>query len=164
MHAYTTAGWENFFVAEVGAAAALAGLLFVAVSINLTRILTFPQLPGRAAETVLILIGVLVTASLGLVPGQSARALGAEVLVVGTIVWAYPMSLQLRSARGPSMPPGAMAIRVVSHQLATAPMFVAGLSLPAHRGGGLYWLVPGTILSFSVALLNAWVLLVEIQR
>jgi hypothetical protein len=164
MHAYTTAGWENFFVAEVGASAALAGLLFVAVSINLTRILSFPQLPGRAAETVLILIGVLVNASLGLVPGQPPRVLGTEMLVVGAIVWAYPMSLQLRTARGPSMPPGAMMIRVVSHQLATVPMFFAGLSMLARWGGGLYWLVPGTILSFSVALLNAWVLLVEIQR
>jgi hypothetical protein len=44
------AGWDNFFVAEVGAAAALSGLLFVAVSINLTRILAIPHLPARAAE------------------------------------------------------------------------------------------------------------------
>jgi modulator of FtsH protease len=53
MHAYSTAGWDSSFVAEVGAPAALAGLLFVAVSINLTRILQFPQLPGRAAETLI---------------------------------------------------------------------------------------------------------------
>ncbi len=41
-------GWENFFVAEVGASAALAGLIFVGVSINLNRILSLPRLPDRA--------------------------------------------------------------------------------------------------------------------
>jgi modulator of FtsH protease len=164
VHAYTTAGWDSFFVAEVGAAAALAGLLFVAVSINLTRILSFPQLPGRAAETLIILVGVLVNSTLGLIPDQPPALLGAEIVVVGLAVWAYPISLQVRTARAPGMPKGAMMIRVVSHQLATLPMFLAGLSLVARWGGGLYWLIPGTIFSFSTALINAWVLLVEIQR
>jgi hypothetical protein len=39
--------WANFFVAEVGAAAAPSGLIIVAISINLQRILSFPQLPDR---------------------------------------------------------------------------------------------------------------------
>ncbi len=31
-------------------------------------------------------------------------------------------------------------------------------------GGGLYWVVPATVLGFGGAVLNAWVLLVEIVR
>jgi modulator of FtsH protease len=77
------ADWSNFFVAEVGAAAALSGLLFVAVSINLTRILAIAHLPDRAAETLYVLLGVLVVASFGLVPGQSQTALGFEVTGTG---------------------------------------------------------------------------------
>lgn len=49
MHGYVTDGWTGLFFAEVGASAALAGLLFVAISINLDRILTGPGLPGRPA-------------------------------------------------------------------------------------------------------------------
>jgi hypothetical protein len=56
MNPYTAAGWDNFFVAEAGASAALAGLLFVALSINLQRIMSLPTLPGRAAEGLVSLI------------------------------------------------------------------------------------------------------------
>ena len=58
MHAYSTAGWESLFVAEAGASAALAGLLFVAISINLERILQGTGLPGRAGEAIVLLVAV----------------------------------------------------------------------------------------------------------
>jgi hypothetical protein len=41
------ADWQSFFSAEVGAAAALAGLVAVAISINLARILAFPHCMDR---------------------------------------------------------------------------------------------------------------------
>lgn len=40
----TLEGWTNFFIAQVGASAALAGLLFVAISINIERLLKSPWL------------------------------------------------------------------------------------------------------------------------
>jgi hypothetical protein len=40
--------WESFFVAEVGASAVLAGLVFVGLSINLDKIIAGSGLPGRA--------------------------------------------------------------------------------------------------------------------
>ena len=153
MHAYATTGWENFFVAEVGAAAALTGLLFVAVSINLAKILENPQLPGRAGESLLILMGVLATATLGLVPGQSSATLGVELLGVLVPVWTFPMLLQAR-ARLPGRPARWTWTRVLSHQTATLPMLAAGASLCAGAGGGLYWLVVGTIFRFSAGRLE----------
>jgi hypothetical protein len=41
---------------------------------------------------------------------------------------------------------------------------VAGIALAAESLGGLYWLVPGTLLAFTIGLANAWVALVEILR
>jgi hypothetical protein len=163
MSPYATAGWETFFVAEVGAAAALTGLLFVAVSINLTKVLAFPQLPGRAGESLMMLMAVLVIASLGLIPGQPRLALGAEILAVAALVWIWPMVLQKR-ALIPNAPLHWALTRALTHQIGTVPLVVSGVSLLVGAGGGLYWLAAGALLSFAAAIANSWVLLVEIQR
>ena len=57
-----------------------------------------------------------------------------------------------------------VVVGVVTSQLATLPVIVAGASLVAQRGGGLYWLVPAIVLLLGVGVMNAWVLLVEILR
>ena len=81
--AYAAEHWADFGVATTGAAAALAGLLFVAISINIERILQFPGLPHRAAQTLILFALPLVTALLLIVPGQPRAALGGELLVIG---------------------------------------------------------------------------------
>jgi modulator of FtsH protease len=43
-------------------------------------------------------------------------------------------------------------------------MIIAGISLGAGGGGGLYWLAAGLILGFTGAVRNAWILLAEIMR
>jgi modulator of FtsH protease len=165
MHAYSTAGWENLFVAEAGASAALAGLLFVAVSINLARILQGPGLPGRAGEAISLLIAVLVVSTLVLVPGQSRVVLGAELLAAGLCGWSVQVGIQTGAVRGRVAPSRALLLRrIVLAQAATLPFVVAGASLLLRAGGGLYWLVPGVVLCLVVAVLDAWVLLVEILR
>ena len=167
MHSYATAGWENFFVAEVGAAAALAGLLFVAVSINLSKVLAHPQLPGRAGESLFILMGVLATATLGLVPGQTSAALGGEILGVGALSSGrFPIWLQ-RCVHRPGTPRSWIVPRVFMHQIATlcrssrrARSVLAG----AGRRGSIGCCPRGRSSRSPRSLLNAWVLLVEIQR
>jgi modulator of FtsH protease len=57
---YDVESWHELFVAAAGAAAALAGLVFVAVSINVQRILQFAWLPARSLRTVMLLIGVVI--------------------------------------------------------------------------------------------------------
>ena len=82
MNAYTTEGWGELFLADAGASAALAGLLFVAVSINLDRIIALRGLPGAALGAIALLVAVLLVSTFGLVPGQPRWLLAGEVLVV----------------------------------------------------------------------------------
>ena len=96
MHGYDPATWTAFFTAITGAAAALAGLLFVAVSINLDNILKSKTLPpARAAETLAILVFVMISSALALVP-QDVELLGAEILVIAVPLTAITVRSQLK--------------------------------------------------------------------
>jgi len=87
--------WNSFFQAELGAAAALAGLLFVAVSVNQTRILELGRMADRGFEALAMLFLVLVVASLPLIPGQPVRLLGGEILAVATGTLAALVPVQI---------------------------------------------------------------------
>jgi hypothetical protein len=158
-------GWENFFIAEVSASAALTGLIFVGVSINLTRILALPRLPNRALEALLLLLTILLIASLSLVPGQPVLLIGVEVLIVGFAAWIVVTLLDVNILRATeSQYHRSFLINIFLSQIATLPYIVAGIFVLAHGTDGLYWLVPAIIFSFIKAILDAWVLLVEINR
>jgi hypothetical protein len=89
-----TATWTNFLSAEAGASAALAGLIFVAVSINIKKIIEYKGVPGRAAEALSLLIGVLLISTFGLAPNQSEKWLGSEILAIGGFLWLMTVVLQ----------------------------------------------------------------------
>ena len=160
---YAASAWTDFFVAEAGASAALTGLLFVAVSINLEYILKYPQLPGRAMETLAFFLNVLLVATLGLIPDQRAALLGVEIIVVSGVVWFAVVRASLQP-RAPDEWASHYRLRIVLSQVATVPFLICGLSLLVGTGGGLYWLGPAVVLAFAVAITNAWVLMVEIRR
>jgi hypothetical protein len=166
VNAYTTEGWGELFLAEAGASAALGGLLFVAVSINLERIIALRSLPGAALGAIVLLVAVLMVSTFALVPGQPRWVLGAEVLVVGIAAWSILTAIWIRALRAPipNQPRFVPVVSVVVTQAATLPVVVAGVSLLVGAGGGLYWLVPGVAFSLVVAVVNAWVLLVEVVR
>src|SRR5215831_11648928 len=92
--------WHDFFLGELGASAALAGLLFVAISINLSKILVGAGLPARAAEALTVLGAVLVVSSLALMP-QPVAAIGLEVAAIGVVLWLTIVRIHLGALRTP---------------------------------------------------------------
>jgi hypothetical protein len=163
--AYAADHWTDFGVATAGAAAALAGLLFVAISINLERILQFPSLPHRAAQTLILFALPLIISLLLIVPGQPRAALGGELLAIGLATGTFML---VTDARVPMNEQETKATRLFARILPSVMtcgcLAIAGSTLLATAGGGLYWLVPAVVAAFIFGLLNAWVLLIEIQR
>lgn len=164
MTAYTTSEWSDLFVATAGASAALTGLLFVAVSINLERILSIDGLPERALATMTLLLGVVLVSIIGLIPGQSTSALGAELLVESIVATVAVGVLVARSRPGPGEPRSWLYSRVFLAAIGTVPFVIGAVSIITETGGGLYWVAAGIIGAVFGGVANAWVLLVEILR
>lgn len=163
--AYEASEWSDLFVATAGASAALAGLVFVAISINIERILKLEGLPERGLETIMLLVGVLVVSIIGLIPGQGHVALGIELLVFVLLLAGGLAQLPaLGLGHGVSQPRAWLLGRWTSRYGGTLLLGVGALSILAAAGGGLYWTVAGIVLAVIGAVTNAWVLLVEILR
>lgn len=162
MTAYDPSEWTDFFVAAAGASAALAGLVFVAVSINIDRILKMQGVPERALETVLTLLGVVLVSLVMLMPGVGIETLGALLLLLSLTLIAVAFQIN-GSTRAPA-DGEPHASRHLLRAMATVPVLAGALSLLTETGGGLYWIGAAVLLGTLAAVINAWVLLVEILR
>jgi hypothetical protein len=166
MNPYFLETWTDFFIAAAGAAAALAGLVIVAISVNIQQILKFAHLPARAAATISTLVLILVSCMAGLIR-QVPSAFAWEILAFGIGAWI----MQLRSNRQAfaagrefQRPPWESALETVLGQIQTLPFIVAGILLLQGNRQGIYWMAAGVIAIFIFSVMNVWVLLVEILR
>jgi hypothetical protein len=159
-------GWGDFFLGELGASAALGGLLFVAISLNLTRILSVPSLPDRALAALGLLLAILTVSSFMLIPGQPAMLIGLETLIVGIALAALGIRVMQRSRRDTqSHPDSKFGINAVMFAIAILPYIAGGIvMLAGELDVGLYFVAAAIVFSFLKAVLDAWVLLVEINR
>ena len=157
--------WQTLLALQGGAAVTLTGLVFVAVSLNLSRIMNFPGLPGRAGESLLQLLQVFFISTAALIPRQPLTVLGIEVLLIVSLSWMAQTVGQIRYAKSRADHPWSwLMTRVVFTQLATVPFWIAGIDLLLGGFSAVYWIVPGFVFSFTAAVISAWVLLIEILR
>ncbi len=170
MTAYDASQWSDFALAQLGASAALLGLVFVGMSINLKEFVGTPLLVNRALEAIVLLGSVLIAATAVLIPNQTREVVGVELLVVGVLVALAVLRLQA-GARPEAVSPaerGPTRASIVSRRvigLGSAFLIaLAGLLLLLEVGGGLYWWPAAIVTAYVGALVNAWVLLVEILR
>ncbi len=158
--------WSTFLSAEAGAAAALTGLLFVGVSMNLSRILSMPFLPLRALLALMILVAILIATTLLMVPGQTTLSAGLQLLLVGGAVWALGSFVELRGwvQLAANRNHITFLANVVLQQAATLPYIVAGALVLSGNVDGLFWFAIAVVFSFVKSVTDSWVLLVEINR
>jgi hypothetical protein len=170
MTGYDASQWSDFALAQLGASAALLGLVFVGMSINLKEFVGTPLLVNRALEAIVLLASVLIAATAVLIPNQTREVVGVELLVVGALVSLSVLRLQAGTrkqvvAAGDRGPTEASVVSRRLLGLGSALLIaLAGLLLLLEVGGGLYWWPAAIVTAYLAALVNAWVLLVEILR
>jgi len=163
--AWNVDAWAGFFSAQIAASAALAGLLFVAVSINLEQIIAGSNLVARSAKAIFTLTGILLISVMAMVPAQPLRALAIELLIAGLAMWlAITWAGYAAGHNNPYVSRANRIFQRILTQLAGLPVLCCAISLFLHRGGGFYWLVVAVVFSYITSLSDAWVLLIEIHR
>jgi hypothetical protein len=164
--AYAPEEWKDLFVAMAGASAALAGLLFVAVSINVDRIIHFKGLPERGVETLALLLSALVVSIAGLMPGQGHVAFGVELLGIALVLLAVLLAMPVTHElpEGADRPPAWLLSRWLIRLTGPGLLLIGALTELLAVGGGLYWIAAAFVFLTLGAVGNAWVLLVEILR
>ncbi|ANJ26242.1 hypothetical protein [Agromyces aureus] len=159
--------WSEFNVAMVGATAALAGLLIVAMSVNISTILTSKTLPARAAASIATLVLAIAVTGLALVPAQPLWVYGTEVLVATAFAAAFEVhavSTILRDDlhRGSRLDlagKSAAGVLPIVTYLVGAMLLLVGFT-----SAGLLVIGIATIVAIASAILLAWVVLVEVLR
>jgi modulator of FtsH protease len=161
----TADDWEAFYTAQLGAAAALGGLVFVGLSLNLKKILSYAWLPGRALLALMVLMAILIISSFMLMPGQSLNALGIEIAVVGVLLFLVGSGMEVYALRKVNLQnQPAFIVNLVLLEFGILPFIVGSILLLLGIEGGFYWIAAGVIVSFIKAVTDAWVLLVEVNR
>lgn len=157
--------WDSFFAAQVGASAALTGLLFVGISINMSKIIAVPSLPPRAMKSLALLVTVLILSSVQLIPGESDLDLGIVLFVVA--ISATYVVFRLSATVFRLSPTEYRQVALYEFVLvAVVAVLLLAAAGTAFVGGSMssYLLVAGMLLAILIAILDSWVLLVEVNR
>jgi modulator of FtsH protease len=153
INAYNPEEWRELYLMLGGALAALAGLLFVAMSIQIGVIREAPHWRIRAFGNTFALIGLLIEASFVLMP-QDRVMMGAEILVANLfLLYFVPVRAFIHLSRlGADVP----KLRLFSGMAAWSLGALAGASLMAGTGGGLYLVTASCLGLIWLCILNAW--------
>jgi hypothetical protein len=154
-----------------GAAVAFAGLVLVSVSINLERIIKQPGLIGRSAGPLVVLFTLFTASSIILIPNQRMALYGFELFMLGcafaaaisTVLWRQRKRAREAVDRGLS-PQHSFAFRALLCGFVALALLAAGVVLATGEEKGAFLLAPAMIAGFFLAFIEAWVLLIEIDR
>jgi modulator of FtsH protease len=159
-------GWANFFIAAAGVSATLAGLVIVAVSVNIQLILKHPQLPPRASATITALMVVVVAGLAALMP-QPQKAFAGEILAFGAVGWVIQLVCSreiVREHLRDGRPVMELVVGLPGGHLAALSFMVGAVLLWTAHDGALLWIAAGVFVTLVFAVLNAWVFLIEVLR
>jgi hypothetical protein len=156
--------WNNFFVMVGGGAAALAGLIFVAMSINPKIIIRNTTHKNRAINMLTGFTAIFMASSLALIGNQDPGVLGLEWLVlwlIATVIFIRGYVIAIRSGMssiGLNMP------RLAGGTLCYLAEVIGGIFLIRGNWSGLYIAAIAIIVLFAFLISGAWLLMIGIYE
>ena len=162
LDAYRPDQWHDFFVMVGGSAAVLTGLVFVALSLNVSVVTQDAAHRYRAIDTLSGMVGIFVICALVLMGDQDHRAVGIEWLVVAAISMAiYVHGYVQAVVRGGSVAwlrGGRVAVVAVIYLT----QLVGAALLVADHSAGLYVAAVAMVAALTFMISSAWLLVVGV--
>jgi hypothetical protein len=156
--------WSNFFVMVGGGAAALTGLIFVAMSINHEIIMQNTTHKNRAINMLTGFTAIFMASGLALIGDQSLGVLGLEWLVlwlIATIIFIRGYMIAIRSGMSSI---GLNAPRLAGGTICYLVEVIGAISLIFGYSSGLYIAAIGIIVLFAFLISGAWLLMIGIYE
>lgn len=156
--------WNNFFVMVGGGAAALAGLIFVAMSIKHEIIIQNSTHKNRAINMLSGFTAIFMASSLALIGNQQAGALGWEWLVlwlIATVIFIRGYVVAIRSGMSAI---GLNAPRLAGGTLCYLAEVLAAIFLIRGYSSGLYIAAVAITVLFAFLISGAWLLMIGIYE
>ena len=152
--------WRDFFVMVGGGAAALTGLVFVAMTLHLEDIVHHPVHRHRARTILTGLTAVFLRCGLVLMGGQSGRAVAIElfaVLIVVEVILYRSIREAIQSANS------GVLLRTIGSFACLLTEQIGAVALFLGAVWGLYIVGVGMMASFVFMVTGAWLLLVGVE-
>jgi hypothetical protein len=156
--------WNNFFVMVGGGAAALAGLIFVAMSINHEIIIRNTTHKNRAINMLTGFSAIFMASSLALMGNQYPGALGLEWLVlwlIATVIFIRGYVIAIRSGMSSI---GLKIPRLAGGTICYLAEVVSAIFLILGYSSGIYIAAVGIIVLFAFLISGAWLLMIGIYE
>lgn len=147
-----------------GGAAGLAGLIFVAMSINPENIIRNSTHKNRAINMLTGFIAVFMACSFELIGNQYLEALGFEWLflwLIATVIFVRGYVIAIRSGMSSI---GLNAPRLAGGTMCYLAEVVGAIFLILGHGAGLYIAAIATIVLFGFLISGAWLLIIGIYE
>lgn len=161
-------GWHDYYHVFGDASAALMGLLFVSLSLNVREITRNANADLRllAAQTFSSFICLVMFALLFVIPNQGPRGLGLPMLGIDLILLFVTARRfkQTRDRQPRTWGRNNLLLRFVIPSTCFMMILVIAVTVLLGKTGGLYWFVPVTILLLWDASINAWDLLLKLHE
>jgi hypothetical protein len=162
MDAYQPEQWHDFFLATAGAAAALTGLLFVAISLHIRYVATDPMYRSMARGSLIGLVTVLVLSLVALIH-QPATWTGVELAALGVAYVPFGGVVQITATRLSGKPVSrGSVVRFGGGYVLALVGVLGGLSVTFQIGPGLYIVAAILVAVVLWNLWDAWVLLIGV--
>jgi hypothetical protein len=151
--------WHDYFMTVGGGAAALTGLVFVAMTLHLDEIINNPVHRHRARSILAGLTAVFIRCALVLMGAQNSQAVAVELIAVLVVVEAILFRSISAAARDAD---NRVLLRAIGSFACLVLEQIGAVILFLGASWGLYVVALGMMSSFIFMVTGAWLLLVGV--